>query len=401
MTDSDHLDAHDPRDAICAVFEAARDNSRIGGLTHGFYRYPARFSPAFAQAAIDAFTDPGDLVLDPFMGGGTTIVEARTRGRRAYGSDTSSLAVFVAKVKTTALTGGEVDEVTQWVEKQASRRWSEVGRHRAAGLNANQPRNFGSRMTWRLRDFLQAAIDGLDELATARSQRFARAVLLKTAQWAVDTRRQPRGVPEVRERLRRDVAHMITGLAEFKVARKRADKAAGITSRRQVIQKRSADTLGEGPLLYQLGAPRLVLTSPPYPGVHVLYHRWQMSGGRETPAPFWIAGVSDSLGASNYTLADRHNVDAYFERHKAAFSAIAELCDSRTVVVQLVAFSDPAIQLELYMESMRLSGFRELDPVSALEYRWREVPSRKWYSAQRGRTPASHELVLFHTIDQQ
>ena len=34
------------------------------GLTHGFYKYPARFSPVFASAAIRAFTEPGDLVLD-------------------------------------------------------------------------------------------------------------------------------------------------------------------------------------------------------------------------------------------------------------------------------------------------------------------------------------------------
>ncbi len=46
------------------------------GLTHGFYRYPARFSPQFARSAIEAFTEPLDTVLDPFMGGGTSAVEA-------------------------------------------------------------------------------------------------------------------------------------------------------------------------------------------------------------------------------------------------------------------------------------------------------------------------------------
>ena len=28
--------------------------------------------------------------------------------------------------------------------------------------------------------------------------------------------------------------------------------------------------------------PKLVVTSPPYPGVHVLYHRWQTWAGRES-----------------------------------------------------------------------------------------------------------------------
>jgi hypothetical protein len=39
--------------------------------------------------------------------------------------------------------------------------------------------------------------------------------------------------------------------------------------------------------------PKLVLTSPPYPGVHVLYHRWQVDGRKETPLPFMIAGKLD------------------------------------------------------------------------------------------------------------
>ena len=48
---------------------------------------PARFSPDLASAVIEAFSDPGDLVADYFVGGGTTLVEARLLGRLAFGSD--------------------------------------------------------------------------------------------------------------------------------------------------------------------------------------------------------------------------------------------------------------------------------------------------------------------------
>ena len=48
------------------------------------------------------FTRPGEIVLDPFMGGGTTLVEACSLGRQAVGTDISSLATFTAKVKRTA-----------------------------------------------------------------------------------------------------------------------------------------------------------------------------------------------------------------------------------------------------------------------------------------------------------
>ena len=400
MSDSNYQVARDLRSRVDSVLDAARDVSRVSGLTHGFYRYPARFSPLFARTVIDAFTDPGDLVLDPFMGGGTTVVEARTRGRRAFGSDTSSLAVFIARAKTTTLTDRELLETARWIGQQAEREFSPKGHRLASEQCPSYPRNFGSPLTWRLRDFLQSALDDLEALATARSRRFARAVLLNTAQWAVDTRQKPHSLHDVRKRLVRDVKEMSTGLQAFRRVRSHADRVAGITQRRQVLQRRRAETLGKGSLLSELGPPRLVLTSPPYPGVHVLYHRWQIAGGKETPAPFWIAGERDGVGASSYTLAARDNQDSYFERHEAAFTAIAERCNSRSVVVQLVAFANPTSQLPRYMASMERAGFRELVPSLALEDRWREVPSRRWYSAQRGQTPASRELVLFHALDQ-
>ena len=66
----------DPMDVI----SAARDTAPAAGLTHNFYRYPARFSPAFAKAVISALSQPGDWVMHSFAGGGTTLVEALYSG---------------------------------------------------------------------------------------------------------------------------------------------------------------------------------------------------------------------------------------------------------------------------------------------------------------------------------
>src|SRR4051795_8473747 len=88
-------------DAQTRLIAAARDGEPVRGLTHGFYKYPARFSPVFARAVIEAFTRPGDLVLDPHVGGGTTLVEARAAGREGVGVDISTLAEFVTIVKCT------------------------------------------------------------------------------------------------------------------------------------------------------------------------------------------------------------------------------------------------------------------------------------------------------------
>ncbi len=100
-------------DAQAALVDAARDTAPVSGLTHGFYKYPARFSPVFASAAIQTFKQPGDLVLDPHVGGGTTLVEAIAAGREAVGVDISTLAEFVTGIKCTVFSEAELAGVQE------------------------------------------------------------------------------------------------------------------------------------------------------------------------------------------------------------------------------------------------------------------------------------------------
>ena len=58
--------------------------------------------------------DPGDLCLDPHVGGGTTLVEALAAGRNAIGVDISALAEFVATVKSTIYSEAELDKLESW-----------------------------------------------------------------------------------------------------------------------------------------------------------------------------------------------------------------------------------------------------------------------------------------------
>ncbi len=48
-------------------------------------RHPGKMLPALARQAIETYSDPGDLILDPMCGIGTTLVEAIHTGRRAVG----------------------------------------------------------------------------------------------------------------------------------------------------------------------------------------------------------------------------------------------------------------------------------------------------------------------------
>ena len=67
-------------------------------LTHGFCEYPAGMQPVAAQHLLRVLP-PGTLI-DPFVGSGTTLIEAMRSGRTAIGSDISPLALFVARHQT-------------------------------------------------------------------------------------------------------------------------------------------------------------------------------------------------------------------------------------------------------------------------------------------------------------
>jgi hypothetical protein len=57
------------------------------------------FPPGFVERYVLAFTDPGDIVFDPFSGRGTTIFESLLLGRRAYGLDINPVAACVSGAK--------------------------------------------------------------------------------------------------------------------------------------------------------------------------------------------------------------------------------------------------------------------------------------------------------------
>lgn len=64
-------------------------------ITHGYHRYPAKFIPQSAAKLIKELTTPGDLIVDTFMGSGTTLVEAKVLGRPSICRFTSTFRTLV------------------------------------------------------------------------------------------------------------------------------------------------------------------------------------------------------------------------------------------------------------------------------------------------------------------
>lgn len=93
----------EPRAAavLAGLFDV--DPALARALTHGFHSYAGRMHPSIARAAVAAFSQPGDAVVDPFCGSGTVLVEALGLGRQGLGVDASPLAVAIARVRTRVL----------------------------------------------------------------------------------------------------------------------------------------------------------------------------------------------------------------------------------------------------------------------------------------------------------
>jgi hypothetical protein len=384
--------------AEAQLIDGARDGEPVRGLTHNFYRYPARFSPAFVRAAIETFTCPGDLCLDPHVGGATSLVEALALGRDAIGVDISQLSEFVATVKTTVFEEDELDRLSAW-----SKRLPAIVHVRKPSIHfpdyAAQAycKHLDHPSRWRLRKAMEQGIGSAMRLGSGRLESFARCVVLRTGQWALDGRKNLPSVAEFRDMLFENAVEMIAGARELRTAVERHHRLPTI----RVIH-RSAAGLEKDAFVSLLPPPKLVVTSPPYPGVHVLYHRWQVDGRKETAAPFWIAKKLDGAGSSYYTMGDRKfpELRTYFDNIRATMSSVAILCDEHTIVVQMVAFSDVSWQLPRYLETMEEAGLSEVFLPALQGERdgrlWRSVPNRRWYSGQRGETPGSQEVVLLH-----
>ena len=64
---------------------------------------------------IEHFTDPGDIVLDPFCGSGVTICESLHAGRKAIGVDLNPIAVFITRLTSLPLDIAEFDQAVGWI----------------------------------------------------------------------------------------------------------------------------------------------------------------------------------------------------------------------------------------------------------------------------------------------
>jgi hypothetical protein len=317
-------------------------------------------------------------------------VEALATGRKFIGCDLNPLSHFIAKIKTSPLSDRGLREVVAWANLLA-----DEPDLRTRSMPDRAWESYQLNLPWWLRNVIEVALARTAALSSEKVRQFARGALLRTGQWALDCRKTLPTAREFVSRLQENTVHMAEGMNEY---RKRIEVSSltprQTESNRRLMLGNTAEALGNKRLPKNWRSPRLILTSPPYLGVHILYHRWQVRGRRESPAPFWIAGSLDGFGASYYTFGDRQRKDpgTYMNRLKACMAPVVNLMDSNSLLVQLVAFAEPESQLTPYLETLQSCGLRECGTPRM----WRCVPNRKWYAQLQGSTSSSREVLLVH-----
>jgi SAM-dependent methyltransferase len=273
---------------LAAALEQAREHHEIAeSLTHPLHAYPARMHPATARAlvriALASATarQAGELpvVLDPYCGSGTVLVEACRAGARTMGVDANPVAVLISRAKTWTVARERRSQLREYAYRIAAATLNEGRAARRAGYEQpglRAPRGMDARIrnrrlihwfpphTRRELEHMAGQIDEVrqddDELADMLTVALS-AILYKVSRRASDTdpsrveRRIGRGAAARLFRQRVDL--LVAGLDELASASHAPPPAVyrgdARNLRRMSLHKGSVDA---------------VITSPPYAGTY-------------------------------------------------------------------------------------------------------------------------------------
>lgn len=313
---------------------------------HNLHPYLGKFIPQLVEVFLRRYFKPGQCIYDPFVGSGTTLVEANSFGAAGVGCDISAFNCLLTRVKTTAYSLGTLELGLKGVLEQ-SRHTSEVVT--TADASDWLRSWYSKRALSELLAYHCVASESLDDpgwdvarVILSRAARSAR----RTTHFDLDFPRQPvtepywchkhkrtcRPVHEAMKFLRRytdDTVHRIRELAGL-----RSDNPV------EVIHgdARTVDLPLE---------PSGIITSPPYPGL-IDYHEQHRYA-------YELLGLEDrrkeEIGAASCGQSQAA-VRAYVENMVAAFAnAHRQLPPGAPVIIVVNDSRD------LYPEILERSGF--------------------------------------------
>jgi len=379
------------------LIEAANDQSRVRGYTHRFYTYPAGFSPVFVEAAIKTFTKENDLILDPFMGGGTSIIEAIRSNRKVVGIDLNLISTFVSKVKITKLSKIQINKIELWADLMSQNlhynlKDDKFSRDALCLINY---KGLGRKQIFNLKTIIKGASFYLHKLKKIKNKKvndFLKLLLLRCLHSTLHDKRPIADFHVFKAKIRSNSLDMLEGMSSL-------DKYLVNSRNKFSIYNKSSSTAHKTKELKRKKI-KLIITSPPYPGINVSYSRWQIHGRRNTTLPYLVLGfpIPENKSIFNFQSPRNNTYDKYFDTLASIFTSLRKISSKETVILQLVAFNSELGLFEKYLKTLENCGFKEMK--LKLNGRvWRKVPNRSWQARfVKGDIPASNEVLLMHKI---
>lgn len=341
---------------------------------------------------MEAFSQEGDWVLDPFVGGGTTAVEALALGRNFVGSDINDLAIAVSKLKTTLLHPKDLKELDRWARQ--------LNIDHAPAMVRPGDEIFFENIPPLVRNATRKIAGQILKLKEPRLRTIASGALLRLCQLELEHRLTAKSLKD----MQRDFQEILNSNLEQSLALSLSVEH-GPTSflpDSQILKTDAAENYA--PALWMRSGQefKMVVTSPPYPERHILYHKWQVNGRTETRLPYWIIRSSQVEVEQFYTMGARDNpmsLEIYMSTMFLVFENLNRVMRRNGVIVQVVAFNKVAKQLPLYLAALNESGFEEIrniDSSSSDGRLWRTVPNRRWFNRHIEGSQCCNEVVLFH-----
>lgn len=77
--------------------------------------YPAKYTIDFALDCIEKYSEENDLIFDPFVGSGTTLMAASILNRKSIGTDVNYIAILISKFKLLKLNHREIADLQKFI----------------------------------------------------------------------------------------------------------------------------------------------------------------------------------------------------------------------------------------------------------------------------------------------
>jgi DNA modification methylase len=157
---------------------------------HGLHPYLGKFIPQLVRVFLERYFKPSDWVYDPFVGSGTTLVEANAFGANGIGCDISAFNCLLTRVKTASYSLGSLEMALRVAHEDSRQLWSDVDESMASEWLREWYASAALRELLAYRATARRLDDPIREVAYLVLSRSARSARL-TTHFDLDFPRQP------------------------------------------------------------------------------------------------------------------------------------------------------------------------------------------------------------------